>query len=214
MKRALILSVVLGSAPALAATPIDGWYGSVFGGYTYIPDNVSATTSNGLLLNGTSYRNGYNAGGRFGYKSNPLRYEGEYTYLHANVKHFNLNNINQINNSGYNSASYFMANIYYDFPEMIPCFTPFLGVGIGYAHVVASLQSLSNNFGYTTFKATNNVFAYQGTTGFSYNFAENWSADLAYRYTATQRPSQFGKVFQTHIASLGVTYRFNEAIYK
>lgn len=214
MKRAIILSAILGSGSALAATPVDGWYAAVFGGYTYLPDNISAYTTTGLLLNGTSYRNGYNAGGRFGYKSNPLRYEGEYTYLHADIKHFNLNNHAQLNTSGYSSASYFMANIYYDFPEMIPCFTPFLGVGLGYAHLVAKLQSTSTRYGYTTFKANNNVFGYQGTVGFAYNFAENYSADLAYRFTATEQAKQFGKVFQTHIASFGVTYRFDEASYK
>lgn len=212
MRLALLSAALLTTGISTAATPVDGWYSSVFGGYTYLPDNVSVTTF-GVLRDGTSYRNGFNAGTRFGYKSNPLRYEGEYTYLHADLKHFSVNNIQQVGNDGSSSASLLMANIYYDFPEIVPAVEPFLGVGLGYAHVKAVLRS-TGPLGITRFKGSDNVFAYQATAGLTYNFAENYAVNLAYRYAATERANPLGKVYQMHIASAGVVYRFDEGSYK
>ncbi len=212
MRLTLLSAALLASGVASAAAPIDGLYGEVFGGFTYIPDIVSNTTF-GVLRDGTNYREGYNVGGRFGYKSNPLRYEAELTYLHADAKHFNVNNIPQVNVSGDATALMAMANIYYDFPEMVPCIAPFVGVGLGYAHVESRLFS-EGPFGATAFKASDNVFAYQGTAGFTYNFNEFWAANLAYRYAATEQADNLGKVFQAHIANAGVVYRFDAGNYK
>ncbi|QDP72080.1 porin family protein [Legionella israelensis] len=212
MRASLFSAALLATGISIAATPVDGWYSSVFGGYTYLPDNVSDTTF-GILRDGTSYQNGFNAGVRFGFKSNPLRYEGEYTYLHADLKHFNVNNIRQFGSEGSSSASLLMANIYYDFPEIVPCVEPFLGVGLGYAHVKAILKGVGQ-LGFTHFKASDNVFAYQATAGLTYNFAENYAVNVAYRFAATEQADTLGKVFQAHIASVGVIYRFDESSYK
>ena len=213
MKLSMLIGGLLAASAASGATAVDGWYTSVFGGYTYVPENVSVTQGN-LFIDGPSYNGGYNAGGRIGYQSNPLRYELEYTYLHADLKEFYINNIRQTNTSGNSLASMVMANVYYDFPDMVPCISPFLGLGIGYAHVESKLESVSPAFGTTYFKGTDNVFTYQASTGLTYNFAENYALNLSYRYAATDRADKLGKVFQAHIGSLGVIYRFDEVSYK
>lgn len=214
MRITLLSAALLATGIASAATPVDGWYTSVFGGYTYIPDNIYVFGPDGLFRDGVGYNAGYNAGGRIGYQSNPIRYELEYTYLHANVKHFDVNLINQLRISGFNSASIGMANIYYDFPDMLPAISPFLGVGIGYAYLQANLSSLTGPLGPTYYNTTDSAFAYQGTAGITYNFAENYAVNLAYRYIATDKPGGFGKVFQAHLASVGVVYRFDQGNYK
>ena len=59
-----------------------------------------------------------------------------------------------------------------------------------------------------------NVFSYQGTAGITYNFAEQYAVNIAYRYIATSKPEDFGRIFQAHLASAGVSYRFDCDTYK
>lgn len=212
MRITLLSAALLATGITSAATPVDGWYTSVFGGYAYIPSNVSNSTL-GYFINNVSFNKAYNMGGRIGYKSNPLRYEGEYTFLHANARFLHINSVGQNGVTGYSSANVIMANIYYDTPEMLPDIAPFLGVGIGYANIQDRLES-QGPFGITYFTASNNSFAYQGTLGLTYNFAENYAVNLAYRYIATSSSNNLGSIFQAHIANAGVIYRFDNGNYK
>lgn len=212
MRIILFSAAILATGIASAATPVDGWYSSVFGGYTFIPSNINHFDL-GLFRDATGYDGGYNVGGRIGYQSNPIRYEGEYTFLHAGLDHFNVNGINQTVVSGYSSANLLMANIYYDFPEMLPAISPFLGVGIGYAYLQASLSSTGPFFS-TFYSCNESAFAYQGTAGITYNFSENYAVNLAYRYVSTDKIDGFGSVFQAHLASAGAIYRFDQGNYK
>lgn len=195
-----------------AATPIDGLYATVFGGYAYLPSNINNIT-NGIWRTDASYQSGFDAGGSFGYKSNPMRYEGEITYLTAALKDFRANQILQTYPSGYSNAVAAMMNAYYDFPPLVPCIEPYLGAGLGYAWVKAKLDS-QGPFGQTQFSESNAVFAYQATAGLTYNFAENYALTLGYRYLATQQADSLGRSFQAHLANIGVVYRFNEFFYK
>lgn len=213
MRIAFFSAALMASAAAFAATPIDGWYSSVFGGYTYMPDNINIT-SPGLTLNRGAYDSGYHAGGRVGFKSNPLRYEAEVTYINAKLHDLDINGIRQAYVSGDTSATLAMANIYYDFPDMVPGIQPFLGIGLGYGWLKSSLQT-TGPFGALGYNSgTDDVFAYQATGGFTYNFAENFALDIAYRYVGTERADNLGKVFQANLGSVGATYRFNENRYK
>lgn len=211
--RILLLSAsFLASTLTYAATPVDGLYTRVFGGYTYLPDNVS-NTAYGFVRNTVSYEGGYNAGASFGYQSHPLRYEMEYTYLSANTDGFDMNYIPQTGVTGSSYANLLMANIYYDAPELVSSIVPYLGVGIGYANLHTTLNSTGPN-GFTSFSASDNEFAYQATAGLTYNFAENYGAHLGYRYAATNRAENFGKIFQAHIVSAGAIYHFDKGNYK
>lgn len=196
---------------ALAATPIDGLYSSVFGGYAYLPDNVS-TSRQGLMRTDASYKGGYLAGGALGYQSNPLRYEGQITYLNADAQHFRINGLRQNRIQGDANAILAMANVYYDFPEFIPCIQPFLGMGIGYAWVEMELNSLAPTS--SRFKDSDSAFAYQATAGLTYNYAENLGFNLGYRYVSTNHIDPLGERFQAHLAQLGAVYRFDGNRYK
>jgi opacity protein-like surface antigen len=221
MKIAFFSATVLASSLATAATPIDGLYSSVFGGYSYLPDNVSER-HHGIKFERASFNNGYNAGYRFGYQTHPLRYEGEFSYLRANVKSFHSNRFpfgltpgfkRHRNVSGNTSAVLGMGNLYYDFPDMVPCIAPFLGLGLGYGWIETSMGNHSR-FTRRHFKGSGSSFAYQGTAGLTYNFTENYALNIAYRYVGTTQVNGLGKVFQGHLASVGVIYRFNEYNYK
>lgn len=212
MKISLFSTALLATTLAHATIPIDGWYSSVFGGYAYLPNNINSTINN-LTRTDASYHNGFDAGGSIGYKSNPLRYEGELTYLNADLNAFRINSIAQTGLSGYSNSILGMANIYYDFPGITPSIEPYLGVGLGYAWVQAKLNS-SGPTDATTFTGSNSVFAYQATAGLTYNFAENYALTLGYRYLATERADHLGKAFQANLANVGAVYRFDENRYK
>lgn len=212
MKLVLFSGALLVAGTAISATPVNGWYSSVFGGVNYLPDNISITR-NGFSRTDASYEWGYNVGGRLGVQVNPIRYEGEVTYLNNDFKRFYVNELRQARVLGQTEAILGMANVYYDLPDMVPTISPFLGAGIGYGWIKTNLSS--RNIYYPTYYAeSSSVFAYQGTAGFTYNFAENYALTIAYRYIGTPRVDALGKVFQAHLASVGVIYRFNEYCYK
>lgn len=213
MKRSIYCIALLTSQLASASTAIDGWYNKVFGGYAYLPNNMNNTDVVGAIRTQARYQAGYNAGAGFGYKSNPLRYEGELTYINANASRFMINALQQRGVSGFSNAVVGMANVYYDLPSMISCIQPFVGVGLGYAWVHATLNS-RGPFTPSNYSGNDGVFAYQATAGFTYNFAENYALDLDYRYLATERPSHLGRVFQANMANLTAIYRFDGGRYK
>jgi len=206
------LFVLLAAHIALAATPIDGLYSSVFGGYSYLPNNVNIKTSC-LTLTDVVYQPGFDAGGSLGYKSNPLRYEGEITYLNAKLDHYRIDNSRQTGSTGYTNSILAMANVYYDLPEFIHSIQPFLGLGLGYAWVHAKLEA-SGPIYTSSLNGSNSVFAYQGMAGLTYNFAENYALNLGYRYVGTEKVHDLGKIFQAHMANVGAIYRFDECRYK
>lgn len=213
MRSLVISAALLATQSAMAAVPIDGWYGSIFGGYAYLPPNISIN-SFGLTRTEPLYGPGYNAGGRIGYQSFPLRYEAEVTYINANLSDFYLNQIEQVGVTGHGAAVTAMANVYYDFPEIVPAIMPFLGLGLGYAWVEGVLQSTGPGFGPSYYKGNNNVVAYQATAGVTYNFSENYAANLSYRFVGTGRADNLGEMFQAHLGSLGIIYRFDDGSYK
>lgn len=213
IKSIVVLMTWIISHVALAAAPIDGWYYGLFGGYTYLPNNVNKIIS-GLYWNNVNYNAGYDAGGNFGYKSNPMRYEAELTYLNANINSFNINGFQPFYRFGYSNAILALANIYYDFPDcIVQGIQPYLGMGMGYGRVQAKLRSVAPIFN-AQFSEANNVFIYQPTVGLTYNFVENWALTLGYRYVISDRAFDFGKAFQAHLANIGVVYRFNKCCYQ
>ena len=204
---------LLASSLSQAATPIVGWYSEIFGGYAYLPSSVNTVFDN-LSLNHDYYRGGFDVGGSLGFKSSPLRYEGQVTYLKANVNSFRANDVLQTGMTGYQEGVFGLANAYYDFSSFCsPLLQPYLGVGIGYGWVQVALNSNGPN-NPLQFSASDSVFAYQGTAGITYNFSETYALTLNYRYLATTNASQLGNLFQAHLANASVVYRFDGNAYK
>ena len=211
MKSSICFVTLILSAVTHAATPIDGIYTNGFGGYSYLPSNVN-TYNNGYLVHNPKYKSGYEAGASIGYKSNPMRYEGEITYLKSSLSDFYANSIRLNSTGGIGQGVVALANIYYDFPSLNPLLQPFIGGGVGYGWFHASLKS--NDPINVQYSASNNDFAYQATGGVTFNFAENYALNINYRYIASSHLSSFGSVFQAHVANAGATYRFDGPKYK
>ena len=212
MKKECLALLMISSSIATAATPIEGWYDTIFGGYAYLPNNLSIT-KNSLTLTDANYTSSFDAGISFGFKSTPLRYVGELTYINNKLNQFKINRVSQTQPSGYNRDIFAMANVYYDFPALIATIEPFLGVGIGYGYLNAQFKNGSPIIT-TRYDVSQNVFAYQGIAGLTFNFAECYALNIGYRYLATDNVSRLGKMFQAHLANVGAIYRFDGQIYK
>lgn len=81
-------------------------------------------------------------------------------------------------------ATTFMWNGYYDFTNYT-CFVPYIGVGIGVAHIQHDLSYQSERKYFA--QGSDTVFAYQGIIGISAEIATNWRASIDYRYLNTAR---------------------------
>lgn len=197
---------------AFSATPIDGAYTHLYGGYLYLPGNISNSIFN-LNINQASYQNGYDAGFSMGYQLNPLRFDLDFNYLKAGLEGFNLNETAAIHPYGYNDAFFASSDIYFDLPVNNTLLNPFLGLGLGYAVIHHQIQSYLTNQNFNL-NHSSNIFAYHAKAGIIYNFAENYALDLTYQYTRTKDDKYMGKYFQAHTANVGITYRFNGQFYK
>ena len=100
--RRTVIACALFLPPLLttAATPIDGWYSNAFGGYAYLPNNMDKTYKN-VTYTDANYESEYNVGGSFGYKSNPMRYEGQVTYVSGMLDYVYENGIRERKAVGY-----------------------------------------------------------------------------------------------------------------
>lgn len=213
MKKIVLSTLILASGMASAKPAIDGWYSNVFGGFNQLPGSIS-TSGSGVYWDHARYHFGYDVGGSIGYKSNPLRYEAQFTYMDSETKRFSVNGFEPSLMAGESTASLLMANVYYDFPDMVPGIAPYIGGGIGYAYVTTRLGAGAGSYYFYGLDVHDSVFAYQGTAGLTYNFAENYAINIDYRYVGTSNVSSFGKIFQANLAEVGATYRFDGGHYK
>lgn len=197
MKKKL-LPVLLIPTCLFAATPLEGPYFEASGGYSYIADNISYM-QDAIVINDTSYSNGYNLSASLGYKLYPWRFALGGGYTSGDVKHFSINDIRQ-GSSGNTKARYVIANIYYDFPEIVRAVAPFIGGGIGYSKIETNLANLA---------LADNSPIYEANAGFNFNYSEQLTFDIKYSYLVTQRLEQFNLRFESFMASIGVQYHFN-----
>lgn len=212
MRRFLIFMALLTiNVVASYAAPVNGWYAHVFGGYASVSDNLHVTSA-GVTYTQTAYKPGYNIGGSLGLQKNALRYAGDIFYLDANLKNFTADRTPQTNISGYSNAIVAMANIYYDFNDIVSNLQPFLGGGLGYAQTHTQLNSTGPS-GVNQYSDSNNGFAYQVLLGMNLNVSKIYTINLGWRYVATTRASIPGKSFRPYLQaypiSLGFIYRFD-----
>jgi opacity protein-like surface antigen len=209
------------SAEDVSVIGADGWYFSVAGGVAKMSNNletVAPVVQNGFErlaeINGTSYKLGWDLAGAIGYKSGPVRYEAEFTYIDANAKGFSIDGVDTLNPSGDTHDGLGLLNIYYDFDDTGMSFVPFLGAGLGMVRSTARMDGfVTDEFGFVdplSFTISENIFAYQATIGMLFNISNNSSVSLAYRYVASTSGKEFGKRMQVQLGNIGFLYRFDQ----
>ena len=111
-----------------------------------------------------------------------------------------------------------MLNTYYDY-NLNDKFTPYVGLGVGYAHIKTSGSafmpiSVWNTSYSETFKDTEDNFAWNLSVGTGYKVNENITADVGYRYTNygdienTNATGSSKYSFDSHELYAGARYTF------
>ena len=188
---------------AHASTPVSGPYIRAMGAFSFINDGNISTAG----ISNSSYKSGYAGGGQLGYKSGPIRYELDGSYIKNNLKGFSLAGTPQTDTSGYSQVFAGLINVFYDFEDLNPSLAPYLGFGVGYAQVKNSINSSTPST--SAYSQSDTVFAYKAQVGLTYNFSENIAADVAYQYFRTKKSNTFNSNYQTNLLAAGVTYRFD-----
>ena len=205
------------SLSTFAAQPSNGWYVSGQGGISSVPNNTDYTTSKTTLgittthtFTNPNYHLGYNLGGAVGYKKGPIRYAAEVNYFNAKVRSYDYNSTPQTDVNGYTYATTLIGTAYYDFDKQVSAsVVPFVGAGVGFAHVGTKLSNDGTNTN-TELKLSDNALAYKATAGVNYNFASKMALKVAYEHLETFSKTNLGERFKANSAVVGLVYRFDQ----
>jgi len=188
---ATILTVPLVAQAQTPTEPVTGIYVGAAGGFNIKTNpsvnNVVSNTPGLAVLNtpnaSLSTSIGGAAVGTLGYGlGNGLRIEIEGDYRGNSFSNTNRNNIRgntvSSNASGSERLAGPMVNAVYDFNNVVPYVTPYLGIGVGYqwAHLqnfsvtgTSTLATLAANRPTVTSQSTEGAFAAQGIVGGAFN---------------------------------------------
>lgn len=160
---------------------------------------------NGLIEGGYRFGEGLRLGAEFGYTATTV---GNITGGDATGRS---------GGKGETNAFTFMGTAYYDFNTNSP-WRPFIGAGIGVAHV--RQDGLKDLF-YPGRSGTANDtgFAYQASAGLAYAIDANTDVTLTYRYLATADDlsyspggnDRFHAPYENHSVLIGLRYTFGES---
>jgi opacity protein-like surface antigen len=197
------LLLVVSGAPVSAAGPyVGGQLGAVF--LSDMDIDQSGFTFD------TSFDTGFGGSLAGGYAFDPFRVEGEVFYKTNDFEEASFGGVT-LPADGDMSALGLMVNVYVDFKNRSR-FTPFLGVGAGFAQV--SVNDLVID-GLPIADDDDTVLAYQGIAGVGFSITPAFTVDLAYKYTATEDPSftdlggdSFEAEYASHNVMVGVRYNF------
>ena len=181
LRTGLLAAALLCSASVAAlAQQTSGTYIGLGGGMNFARD---ADISGPGIGTNAEFDDGWVGVGSIGYGfGNGLRLELEVGYRENDIELLQ----GQTGATGSVNVWSGMLNLLYDIPTGTG-FTPYLGVGGGYARVKAD-GARPITTGLVDIDDTDDVFAYQGILGVAYGITPNLKLGLDYRYFATQDP--------------------------
>ena len=208
------LPVVLAAVIFLAGTghaqsyrPASPFYFGIFGGYV-APEDMTWTST----VTGTSADLALDSSGmmglKFGYilpQARALAFEMEWNYMFEQSIPPQV--ISGVRESGDVYLNNFMVNLILRYPE--GRIHPYIGGGIGASSM--NIQNTESIGGVVVNVAEESAtgFAWQFLAGINFELAPNLSADLAYRYFATNPDFTVIDVdYRTHAVTLGINFHF------
>lgn len=202
-KRVLLLAGCFSLATIAPAIAADGPYFTIMAGATFLDDLTWSKPGSPDIE--FEHEAGFNVGGALGYEYKMFRLEGEIAYRKNKIDEFNLQG-STIDSGGDIDAISVMGNLYIDF-ENRTAWTPYIGAGAGWASLDVDELSIT---GYIANNDDDDGFAYQFIGGFGYEVSDALTANLDYRYFATDDPD-FGAVeaeYESHNVIVGLRYQF------
>ncbi|MDP1604815.1 MAG: outer membrane beta-barrel protein [Legionella sp.] len=205
-----IAGLMFASSGVFAAEPAMGWYAGIFAGPSFAPsrkfDIYSPFFTTTPLLGKLSYGVLANGGGQLGYRCNKFRFEGELVYNANNFDELTVNGFTITNNQerpglsirGKTSFTAGLFNAYYEFYDedySETQFVPYIGLGVGYAHIRNTLDFYYYSPYYYINRAvlinrnrnsesTNSAIG-QAIIGINYFFNDSISLGTDFRYMST-----------------------------
>ena len=223
LKKSLVIGLLLSSGAAVAN---DGMYVSL--GFGFNKTNTIKDSHLPMLNNidmaqpvaelGLIFKNGKGLSLAIGQKFNDLRAEAEFSHFKAKYKRFTQEFgretlVGDDAMQGSLKSNALIANVYYDLP-FVKMVVPYVGVGIGLAHIQNQVQithdPIPGFFDGGTFKTkvTDLKLAYQGILGVTLNVNETMSVGMDYRYLSTSKLKALDKKLSQQAMQLKLTYRF------
>lgn len=189
LRRSMIVVAVTMLAAGVTSTAGADNYFSFWGAYTDVRDfdfQVATGTVN------TEFDNGYGFGAAIGWRlreigtGNRLRAEAEVSYRSNDADTHKLNGAALAGSAGDIESTAFMVNLLVDFSEQ-SSFSPYVGGGLGIAHVEADgfgVSAIPN-----VLSEGETVLAFQVIAGASWDISQSAEIFGEYRYFATDDPS-------------------------
>ncbi len=203
---AVVAAVILPSAVMAQTTP-SGVYVEARGGAVFLMDSDLDAT--GLPDTEVSFDPGWMAEGAVGYAhESGFRGEVAVGYRKNDLDEIKVSGLGSASAGGDITATTVMANVYFDVwfgPQRR--WALYLGGGAGAAYLDLSGFSIG---GVPIGSDDDTVFAYQGSTGFSFAATQNVVLSLGYQYLATEDP-EFGGIdaeYQSHNVVAGERFLF------
>ena len=191
-------------------------YVGFFGGAQFL-NNPAVKHPDGLFDTDEQYDPGFFGGLFLGYRLHPSwRAEAELSYRKNSLDEVMDAAGNKQGGDGEMEAIALLASLYYDFSMdwlMDWPITPYVGAGIGYAHL--NHVNKTRLAGLTDVDSKDDAFAYQMVAGISYDWAKRYTFFADYRFFATAIPKFKDKNHQrvdseyvNHTVNLGVRVNF------
>ena len=227
-KRAVLAIILLASGAACAVDPVPGIYAGIMFGPSYAPD-IDFTLINpltGIPTQGDISPSVLgNFAGQVGYRIKHFRMEGELFIDYNPYKSLEFDNITVqktgkfttgLGMKGQTTALAFMLNGFYDFysTNELSYFSPYLGLGIGYASIKNSVQFYFNDVSIpgASISDTSNTPVAQLIIGAGYFVDDFTSVGLDYRYlTSTGLQAPFDTRFQLNSINLTINGSFDRS---
>ncbi len=197
-----VLAVLLAQGIAHATNPVQGWYAGIMLGGTYTPKTSFTFTNPLTRVTATGHMSYGGLGdfaGQLGYRFwDHYRVEGELVYNSSEYKSLKVGNYTisrskkttGLRLKGKTATGAFMVNGIYDFitPGCDTSFSPYVGLGLGYARVSNILQYYNNDtelVGQGISRSTSSP-ALQGIIGAAYFLDDYTWFGLDFRYFTTK----------------------------
>ncbi|MDP3558756.1 MAG: outer membrane beta-barrel protein [Legionellaceae bacterium] len=226
MSRLSSVALLLSSCTLFAYEPIDGWYGGVMGTVSKsttltfnLPNPDLGTDS---IASSLSYKVGGGASVNLGYRYEHFRLEGEILYISDNFDSLQIGNTYSISSFSKSGLPYFkgatnlvsfLGNFLYEITFDDMDWAPYIGVGIGYAH----LQNTVNFYTATgtliagsAGRADADAGILQGIVGFELFLDDAFTLNADYRYLTTNEISSLQNArAQFNTLNFGLTFTFD-----
>ena len=219
-KHLVFSTLFLVSWSACAVNPVPGFYAGIMLGVNYSP-SISLDfpyPETNVVTSGTAFYSILgNIAGQAGYRCNHLRVEGELFYNNNPIRSLELGTTTFNSVSKYSSSEAvkaqtntgaFMINAFYDFytPGQTVYFSPYVGLGIGYAYVNTTTKFYDNSYYIPGTNITESGAAPGGQVilGLGYFLDDFTTVGLDLRYFSTKGPvATFNSRMQ--IATVNIT---------